>query len=247
MTGPAREDGPTLLTLSADRLTRRLLFGLIGFEILLLFLDATVNHAGWVPIGAIRRLFNLTREDGLGNWFASTQTLAVAAVMALIFLRARLADPAKARGWALLSLFFAYLAVDDGAKIHERLGTAAKSLPFIESFPGYAWHLLFGPFLAAMAVFILVFTVRVLNEPVHRRWLFTGLGLYAVAVVLDFAEGMWDGSWPAAWAAFAHPEDVRHFAKVFEEFLEMAGSTFFLVCVVGHFAKISPVTTVRLE
>ena len=64
---------------------------------------------------------------------------------------------------------------------------------------------------------------------------------------LDFVEGLtisedsilgWD-------SISAVP--LRHFAKVFEEFLEMLGTTFFLICVLSHFTSISPSLSFRFE
>ena len=52
--------------------------GLVTVEIAIVMLDALVTELGWVPIGAARRLFNITREDGVANFFSSFQMLAVA-------------------------------------------------------------------------------------------------------------------------------------------------------------------------
>ena len=41
--------------------------GLLTVEITILMLDALVTELGWIPIGAARRFFNITREDGIPN------------------------------------------------------------------------------------------------------------------------------------------------------------------------------------
>ena len=44
-----------------------LITGLVTAEIAIVMLDALVTELGWVPIGAARRFFNITREDGVAN------------------------------------------------------------------------------------------------------------------------------------------------------------------------------------
>jgi hypothetical protein len=244
-----REDvgEPFLVIASPRRFVRTIFFCLLGFELLLVFLDATVNYGEWTRIGAIRRLFNLTREDGLGNWFASTQTLFVGLVLWLVFLKNRRVELWKAWGWALLAVFFTYLAIDDGAKIHERIGTAVKAAASVESFPSYTWHLVFGPFLGAMGLFLFIFLWRELKNHTLRILFILGLGCYVVAVGLDFVEGLEGGYDFLTSALSISPRALRHFAKVFEEFLEMLGTTIFLVCFLNHFTRISPIFSVQFK
>lgn len=238
---------PFCVTLSPHRFLRLLFLWLIACEILLVFLDATVNHARGTDIDAIRRLVNLTRDDSLGDWFASTQTLFVGLTLWLIYLRKRVENRGSAWGWALIASFFCYLAVDDGAKIHERVGTALQDAAWAADFPSYTWHLVFGPFFGAMGLFIAIFMWRELADRNQRLALVMGLGCYVVAVGLDFAEGISGNSVPALQALSADPEALRHFSKVVEEFIEMLGTTFFFICAMGHFVKISPAFTVQFE
>ena len=57
------------------------------------------------------------------------QFLLIALVLWMIFLRVRELDGAKwkARGWAFLTGVFLFLSVDDGSKLHERVGTWFKA------------------------------------------------------------------------------------------------------------------------
>ena len=58
----------------------------LAAELLFVFLDATVNYSRWTDLGMIRRLFNITREDGMASWFGTTQTLLVALTVWCVWL-----------------------------------------------------------------------------------------------------------------------------------------------------------------
>lgn len=64
-------------------------------------------------------MFNIAREDGLASWFAVTQTLFVALTLWLIYTLTKRGGGSRSKvyGWLVLTLFFAYMAVDDGAQM----------------------------------------------------------------------------------------------------------------------------------
>lgn len=238
------------LTVSSQRLIAFTFWFLVGCEVLLVFLDATVNYGEWTQIGAIRRLFNITREDALGNWFQSTLTLFVGLVLWFIFLRVKREDFWRGIGWLLLAVFFTYMAIDDGAKIHERIGTAVNEMAPSEElfdFPSYTWQLVFGPFFGAMGIFILLFLWREFRERKLRIWTIVGLSCFILATGLDFVEGLEEGYTWLVDTYSLNKRAVEHFSRALEEFLEMLGTTFFLISFLHHFTKISPHFSVRFE
>ena len=80
---------PVELTFDAHRLARRVLLFCIAIEITFVILDYHVNYGEWTDIGAMRRMFNTAREDGLASWFAATQTLMAGLTLGLIYLSAK--------------------------------------------------------------------------------------------------------------------------------------------------------------
>ena len=56
-----------LINIDQDKILWWLIPGLLTVEITILMLDALVTELGWIPIGAARRFFNITREDGIPN------------------------------------------------------------------------------------------------------------------------------------------------------------------------------------
>lgn len=179
----------------------------LGIVLLLVFLDYGVNYSGWSEVGAIRRLFNITREDGLASWYGVTVTTLTALTAWLItaIVRRRGATPSQAAGWTVIALFLTWMALDDGAEVHERLGTAfdqgavgategepsAGAEPgIVARFPSYTWQLVFGPVFAGLGLFTLGFLWREMKLRRQRVTVSLAVGLLAFAVALDFFEGL---------------------------------------------------------
>lgn len=243
------------IDINGQRLPLRIFFVLLIAEILLVLLDAVVNYAEFNKHGQIRRLFNITREDGLATWFMVTQTFVAGLVLWLIFLvqRSRGASRGRIAGWGFLAGFFIYMAADDGAKIHERLGSVLAAahkpggsvvqddlLGRVQAlFPSYDWHLVALPLLAAAGLFMLLFLWREFHDRGDRLLLLTAAGCMALAVGLDFIEGLDDQhAWNVqVWIREAYDltkYTVRHFAKSLEEFLEMLAMSLLLMLFVRH-------------
>lgn len=230
----------TEIEIDTKRIIKQIVTTIIACEILLVILDVTVNFNKGIEIGSVRRFFNLAREDGFGTWFASTQLLAVSLSLGLIAIQSRVQSANAARGWSLTALFFAFLAADEGAKIHERIGTVAEKLAdaspkawaasSVSDFPTYAWHLTIGPVFVVCGLFILRFLWRELGDKTSRILFLSALTAYGVAMGFDFVEGLPGGfdflAGPLPW----HVDEARHYTKVAEEFLEMIGTTLFLAC-----------------
>lgn len=237
------------LSIDGDAAVKRIFVTLVTMEVLFVLADIFFNYLGIIPINSVRRLFNIAREDSLQAWVASVQTLFVALVLGLIYLRNH------RKPWAAFAAFFTFLAVDDGSKFHERIGTAVKQIrapaeateASLALDSSYTWQYVFGPFLIAMGIFILIYLWRELQRREQRWLVFAALAAYGLAVGFDFIEGL-----PGAYDLLANEMGfsarfVKHFGRVIEEFLELLGSTLFLVVFLRHFIRISPKTTVVFE
>lgn len=241
-------------------LSRRLFLACAGAVVALWALDYFVNYSEWTNIGAIRRMTNMTREDGLASWFQVTQTLLTGLTALLIWtsVRHRSTDRWQVRGWFVVALFFLYLAVDDGAQVHERIGTAFDTLrergigPGV-LFPSYAWQILFVPLLGAVGLFIFAFLWTALGTQRGRAAVILAILLQATAVGLDFQEGLapdhplnvyaaivsrWDFTEFADQQFGETPFDaVTHFSQSLEEGIEALSISIFWALFVRHLAK----------
>lgn len=233
---------------------RIFLFCLI-FELLLVALDAIINYGQFIDIGPIRRLTNITREDGLATWFMVIQTFVAGLVLCLIAMvqRSRSASRGKVLSWGFLSGFFIYMSVDDAAKIHERFGSTFKRLLQIgeqqssdtllvqlqDLFPSYDWQLVVLPLLAGAGLFMVFFLLSEFRNRKSRVILLPAVSIMALAVLLDFFEGL-DAA--HAWNLHSWIREsfnlsgytVRHFAKALEEFLEMCSMSLLLMLFTRH-------------
>jgi len=255
------------------RLAGRVLAVGLAIEIALVTLDYLVNYGRLANLGAIRRLFNTTREDGLLSWFSITQTAFVALTLWIVALteRWRGADRWRVRGWLVVTALFVWMAVDDGAKVHERVGTATQALAergsamgsVLAVFPSYAWQVVFLPVFAAAGLFTLVFLWRELGDATGRALVLAWIGLLVVAVGMDFCEGL-DRDHPLnpyEWLAGFHGvstfmrarfrrapyEALLHFSKSLEEFAEAFANTLLWTAVLRHWARTAPGLRIRFE
>jgi len=204
-------------------------------ELALALSDIFLNRMRIVNVGAFRRIFNITREDGVSNWFSSVQMLVVGGCVWLVFLWSKTdGRPRRTQlGWAAIASFFTYVAFDDATKFHERMGTTFRVLSenggsgLFDAFPSYAWQVVFGPFFLFLGGYVLWFLWRELAE--YHSWILTAFGCFVVAVGLDFVEGL-EGHPYHSLAAFLSVRHsvIIHYSKLVEEIIEMLGTTTFL-------------------
>jgi hypothetical protein len=237
-------ESDVIIPVDYRRFNRNLLILLISIEIALVIIDATVNYQGFISVAGLRRMANIAREDGIGTWFMSVQTLLAGTTILMIYLASRRKDDPRrtSLSWLALSLFFFFMAADDAAQIHERLGSAFKyyaetgaglSGRILDIFPSYPWQLILLPFFVGFGVFMLFFVWKRINSNEGRAKLILALACFAAALLIDFIEGLEpDHSLNIFYSIIDNTtlgEDfVRHFAKVIEEFLEMLGITLLL-------------------
>ena len=296
MSGEASEAAETRAEINIDgrAAISRLFVACICIEVLFVLLDYFVNYARWTELGPIRRMFNITREDGLASWFGITQTLMAALTAWMLWLirrsqsRAGACSRGRKVGWLIIALGLTYMTVDDGATIHERLGSSLKQIQGdaetgagdeaaagdIDTaaadrenagrwwFPSYHWQVLFVPAFGALGVFMLVFLWRELGSGRQRLKVLIALSCMAMAVGLDFIEGL-ERNHPLNlygrvadsldFAAFTRArfqtgefETLVHFSKSIEETLEMLAMTLFWVTFLTHWVRIAPRVMVNL-
>lgn len=200
-------DSPVHVRFSGRRWVRRVFLFCLLAEIVFFILDYHINYGRFTEIGAIRRMFNTAREDGLASWFAVTQTTLTAVTVWMIYVIAKSSDRRRwvTIGWFVLALFFSYMAMDDGATIHERLGSTIKAMELQASrrageptfgtqllalFPSYSWQIFVFPFFVIMGLFLFFFLCFQLKSWFDIFLVLTALGSFIFAVALDFVEGL---------------------------------------------------------
>ncbi len=197
---------PVRMAFDPEKVALRLLIFCGSCQVLFLILDYHINFGRWTRISGMRELANLAREDSLSSWFAYTQTLLIGLTLWLTYLLVRRdATPWRRRGWMILASFFTYMAVDDGAKLHERFGSTIRRVlqgeggegnstniggKAFDIFPSYSWQITFLPVFIALGCFTLWFLWTELNQKRLRFVVVAALSCFVTAVFMDFVEGL---------------------------------------------------------
>jgi hypothetical protein len=176
-----------------------------------------VAITGFTLFGILQRtafpqwdLANLDSELSVATYFSATLLWAVAAGWLLAALAARPRVRSLWTWWAVV----AWLALDEGAAIHER----------VETWSGIDWQVLYIPILAIALMAWWGVVRRYRNqEPAHVA-LVAGAIVWTAALLLELIQH-WGGE-PAT-AVVYNPSMIT------EEALEMVGSTLFLIAAVA--------------
>lgn len=242
---------------------RRVLVLLVAFELLLVYLDVVVAFFGAVEHEAVQDVCNIVLEGSLPGWFSSVQTLVVSLVVLLIALRVGSQPDSgrRALGWGVVAVFFFYMALDDGSGLHEAMGTAFEDAGraaiaqgatglgarLLQAFPSYPWQILFVPTLGAMGAFTLVFSHRQIPRRSRRLLIFAGIAIFAVAVGLDFIEGMQVPYERIGASLGLDGDTIPHASGLAEEFLEDFGTTLVLYAYLGHLLDLCRDVRLRVD
>ncbi len=184
------------IDLHRDRFPLKVLLACFSIEVLLYVLDYFLNYGRAIDIGPFRRLFSTTIESSFPSFFSIGQTLLVAVTLWIIVQLVRTRGDSRwvVAGWVVLAAFFTYMAIDDGAKFHERMGTAlgtlrekgGGSIPF----PSYNWQFFFLPFFATMGLFTMGFGWFRMKDRLSRILIVVAILMLVIAVGIDFVEGL---------------------------------------------------------
>lgn len=232
---------------------------LLGCEVGIFVFDIIFGHFHLSGISGIRKICTMTREDGLVTWFSSFQ-YCLGAFVALAHAWYHMQQKTRWKGyaWGGVMLFFLLLSIDDTVRLHERIGTAFSEHALlyhnrdsffsfvINMFPSYTWQITILPIYMLLGVGMLFFMWQVLSS--EGKWLCILAGaLYGIAILLDFYEGM-EAAYraPAAYLGMSSYL-LEHLLKAIEEFLEMLGTTCFILAFIHGFTKLDPPWSLELE
>jgi hypothetical protein len=225
----------------------RVFVTLFTVEVGILLIDLLVYHTVDQP--DLRRLFDLNLEANLPTVWSVLLAGAVATAALLV---ARPAAGPRRWAWLGIAVFFAFVALDDAAQVHERLATAWSDMAHASDesswsrgvadwFESYYWQLLMLPFFVVAGILMALFVVRELGWPV--AWLFfVGLGFYANAVVLDYFDAYRQLYYPVGGLLDWRPQTAQHMARNVEEFIEMFGTTCILTSLLRHLGRSEELT-----
>ncbi len=264
---PVAEYRSGFAELNARRIVIHSVVALVCADVALFLLDIFVAHHGDGFYQPIRLLFNITREDSLPTWYASTKTLVVGAVLWAHFGFCRFHRRAARSKfvWAALAVLFTYMAVDDGSRLHERIGVSLYAFTgvmegapetdrlvflgyLLELFPSYPWQVVFAPFLVATGLLLLYVIFWETAERRSQLAVLVGLGCLVLAVGLDFVEGLQEaGNVYLGGFLGRNNTDVIHYLKATEELIEMLGMTLLYLGFASNLFRSFPIWSIRFH
>lgn len=224
-TQPSTDIKTIITQADATKVVKQILITLLVVQVFMIFADVFLNFYGWVGDNDLQRSFNITREDSIQNWFAAMMTMSIAVTLYFIHYLNTKGIPAVTSGinkiaWLLFGIFFTYLSMDDGSRLHERVGGVVQDallgtehwfdIAALQTFPSYVWQIVYVPTLALCFVLFFIYVGKKIYQKSQINQLYIAASLLVLAVVLDFIEGLDE---------LVYPE--LHFQKLFEESMEV--------------------------
>jgi hypothetical protein len=179
--------------------------------------------------GGVREIcyrFDLDRENTLPSWYSSMTLLSCATLLALIATLQRRRKDRFFAHWALLSVTFVYLAIDESASLHEILIVPLRRRLDTGGLLYFAWVI---PGSVAVAIFALAYLNFLRHLPRRTALLFLAAGATFVggAMGIELIGG-----------ALADAEGLHSLrytiAMTSEEVCEMLGVTLFVYALLDY-------------
>lgn len=227
--------------------------GLVACDSVLTFHDVTGYYV-------FNRVFDMTREESIPNWYASILLFCIALTCAVTYtIQRRRVDRRDALPWVFFAGFFTFLSMDDGAKIHERLGSFFRELAeegdgvftvfqtVLEAASTYSWQIFVLPVFLFFAFFILLWGFNNISVRETHRWILLGGFFIAIGLGLDYFEGLVDNGVIDLEGRPLSVNTIEHYQRVLEEFSEMTGFICILRGLCVHLLSLESQVRVSLE
>ena len=203
--------------------------------------QATVYYLPDFPLrDSIANLLYVDKEQNLPTLYSSLMFLVAALLSGVIADILRRADRAYVRHWAVLSLLFVLMAVDEFASLHERSIGPLRELLSIEGGPFFfAWVVPGAALVAVIGIAFLRFLMH-LPRPTRRRLLAAGILFLSGAIGLELVGGSYSA---------VHGQLNMSYVLIatVEETLEMVGAAVLLYGLLAYIAVTFPDTGWRLR
>ena len=159
----------------------------------------------------------------------------------LIFIAKRRNEDPFALHWAVLSLIFLYLSIDEGAHIHETIGTTL-SLRFTgitHGFLRYTWVIYGIGLVVIVASYYLKFLAH-LPHKTMRLFILAGLIYVGGALGMEMVNGRYA-------ELYGSQNFSYQMMTVTEEFLEMAGIVTFIYALMSYMGSEIRAVSINIE
>lgn len=236
---PPADPVPVLVHVPSTRSVARLL-AIIGILLVGLGVVASLLELSDLEIAGRENIITLLSLKSEFNIPTVVSVLGLATCAVLLIL---VAGVQRARGapfvsrWALLAGVFLYLAIDEGARLHERLNEPLAALPITTGVLRWGWVLVGGVVVVVLAAAYLRFVVA-LPSP-HRSGVVAAGAMYVSgALVMELV-----GAGASEDEGLATPQYLT--LTIVEEALELAGTGLFIVVLWALLGRWAPQLMLR--
>jgi hypothetical protein len=214
-----------------------LVLGVVAFLVVVAGVGTqlAVYLTGHPTIYGLVRLFNLDEEQNVPSFFSTLLLLFATLLLALITILRKRQAAADVLYWAILSLGFLYLAVDEAASIHELLIMPVRRMLGDHNL-GFFYFAWIVPGILIVLFLALFFSRFLLRLPTKTRLTFLLAAVLYVggALGMETIEGRYREVHPPDWAF--------NVMLTAEESLEMMGLIVFIwglmVYITGHYKEV---------
>ncbi|MEW6030134.1 MAG: hypothetical protein ACOYZ8_05255 [Chloroflexota bacterium] len=175
-------------------------------------------------------LFDLDREGNIPTLYAAVTTLLCAGLLAVIAVARKRQEKRDYLYWGGLAIIFLFLAVDDGAAIHENIIRPLRNALNTSGFLYFAWVIPYGIFVAAMGAIYLRFLFS-LPVGIRNLIIFAGTLYVGGALGFELIGGNWTELYGQENAAYA-------LITTCEQSLQMAGILVFIYALMAYIASV---------
>jgi hypothetical protein len=183
---------------------------------------------------SIVRLTWVDGEANIPSWFSTSLLLTAALLLATIAAAEGRLEGERAARWAILSLIFLFLSIDETVQLHELSIVPLRDKIGATGFLYYAWVLPAG---VCVCVFVLAYLRFLAQLPARTRRLLLSAGAVYVGGALGF-ESL--SGWQAALYGEHNPR--YHLIITLEELCEMSGIVLFIYTLLeylgGRFSRV---------
>jgi hypothetical protein len=202
----------------------------LGIIIMCLILANMVGIVSKYGFGSHRiALFDLDREGNIPTLYAAVTMLSCAGLLAIIAIAKKRQEKREYLYWMGLAIVFLFLAVDDGAAIHENIIRPLRDALNTSGVLYFAWVIPYGIFVVALGLVYLRF---LFSLPARIRYLIIFAGILYVGGALGFE--LIGGNWTELYGQ----ENVAYaLITTCEQSLQMAGILVFIYALMSYIAS----------
>jgi hypothetical protein len=203
---------------------------ILGAIIIFLILANMVGIVSYFYFGSHRiALFNLDSEGNIPTLYSFVTELLCAGLLAIIATARKRQEKREYLYWAGLAIIFLFLALDDGAAIHENIIRPLRNALHTSGFLYFSWVIPYGILVITIGLIYLRF---LFSLPVKTRNMIILAGLIFVGGAAGFE--MIGGKW----ATLYGQENLAYaLITTCEQSLQMAGILVFVYALMSYIAS----------